>query len=412
MYPLFLPEDRAQIQKSNLYTINDIIAFRKKNKLIAHRIVHIFPDGDHFITKGDNNMEPDGIIGRDKILGKVSAIKRGKNLINLDHFYLTQSSFYLSQLKLINKLFGKKKLRYIILRGIIPYIYYLKKIPRRLYNDCDILVRNNDFQTAIKALETAGFKKLTPSLFRRELENPTETTLVKNLIPFPVQIDLHRCLGIPFTKVTNLNALFPKLIDFEKTLFRNTSKANIQSQKFPILTKEILFIYLILHWYKHNFVGLYRIDLANSLIKTDFDWRKVLKIVRKYQLESIVFMGIFFLKKYFQTQIPQEFLLNLKVNNIKKTIISGLANLITPFKATSKARAGAKKVALLMFLSPSTLSEKLKILLSRKNLGLVLPTISSIVLTSFFKTSKSRFLSEDSEFHYLNPGSKTKSISL
>lgn len=411
MYPLFLPEDRAQIQKSNLYSVDDIIAFRKNDRIIAHRIIYVFPNGKRFITKGDNNTEPDEIIGRDGILGKVSAIKRGKNLINLDHLYLTQSSFYLSQLKYINKLFGKKKLNYIILRGIIPYIHYLKKIPRRLYFDCDILVKNNDFQTAIEALETAGFKKLTPSLFKREFNNPTEITLVKSFVPFPVQIDLHRSLGIPFTKVTNLNALLPKLKDFEKSLFRNISKANVQSQQFPVLTKEILFICLVLHWYKHNFEGLYRMDLANSLIKADFDWKKVSIIVRKYQLEAIVFMGIILLNKYFQTRIPRQFLMKFKISLIKKSIMTISANSLYSFGTASKTRAGAKRVALLMLLSPSTLSEKLKILLTRKNLGLVLLTLISIASASFFKAPRSRFLSEDTAFHNLNPSSKTKAIS-
>lgn len=78
MYPLIrncdtitispLPSDRPQL--------GDVVAFfrPRKSKLVVHRVIGRIEDC--YITKGDNNGDPDGLIPRKNILGYVTAVQR------------------------------------------------------------------------------------------------------------------------------------------------------------------------------------------------------------------------------------------------------------------------------------------------------------------------------------------------
>lgn len=64
----------------------DIVVFRYKSKLIAHRVLRIYEDnvGPIFITKGDNVLHFDPPLSKKEIVGRVLAIKRGGRYMSLD----------------------------------------------------------------------------------------------------------------------------------------------------------------------------------------------------------------------------------------------------------------------------------------------------------------------------------------
>ena len=51
--------------------VGDIILFRKDGRLRAHRIVR--RSKGFFLTRGDSGVDPDGIVSREQIIGKVLA---------------------------------------------------------------------------------------------------------------------------------------------------------------------------------------------------------------------------------------------------------------------------------------------------------------------------------------------------
>ena len=65
--------------------IGDVILFEKGNAFCTHRLIHTKKKDDitHYITKGDKLIGFDVPITEDKIVGKVCAIERKKQLIDL-----------------------------------------------------------------------------------------------------------------------------------------------------------------------------------------------------------------------------------------------------------------------------------------------------------------------------------------
>ena len=53
----------------------DIVSYQKDNEVITHRVIEVTEDG--YITKGDNNNAPDGLIKKDQIIGKVVKTLKG-----------------------------------------------------------------------------------------------------------------------------------------------------------------------------------------------------------------------------------------------------------------------------------------------------------------------------------------------
>jgi signal peptidase I len=64
----------------------DVIVFRHKGTLIAHRVLRIEggDDGPTFVTKGDNAPQLDPPLRADEIVGRVLAIERGGRHTSLD----------------------------------------------------------------------------------------------------------------------------------------------------------------------------------------------------------------------------------------------------------------------------------------------------------------------------------------
>ena len=412
MLPLILPSDRVILAKEDSYKINDIVVFLRGKMLIAHRIVYGSPDGKYFITKGDNNVRTDKKISPDAILGKVVALKRGKRTIPINHLYLIQSSFYLSELATIAKLFKRAGINYIILRGVATHLRFTGEPPQRHYADSDILVRPRDFVKTVEVLEKAGYNKLPPTLFGIEFVNATEASLTKPLLPYPVNIDLHRNLGIPFTKLVQLNSLFPKMSAFENELFKHRAWVKINRTLLPLLNKEYLFVYTTLHWYKHNFEGAHRVDLIQSLMGAGVNLSKAIGIANKYKLSAVTHLSLLIMKKYFSIELPKGLLPRLKVGRLKKLLIYLSLPFLSPFSTGTRALSGIKRVFLVLALSPTSFAQKLRLLLSRKTLQFLPLTVFSLVWGKLTRAGRSRYIIEDYASHELNPNSKTKSISL
>lgn len=319
MAPLILPSDKPIVKKSKNHKLNDIVVISKKSRLVAHRVIYLSLNKKYLVTKGDNNYKSDGKIKQEKVLGKVEEIKRNKELINLSHIYFSQSSSYLKELAQINKAFHKKSINYLILKGLILNLFVKNAPPQRLYFDADLLIQKKDLQKTASLLQKLGFQKLQPELFKKTAKKPSQLTLVKKTEPFPVYIDLHIEPGVGFTKLTNLNSLLPQIKTFNKHLFSTTQKVKVESTSFLLLRNDELLVYLLLHFYHHNFNGIHRLELINELInKKKIDWKKVENMTRRFRLENFIYPGILMTMKYYNTKIPHTVLANIKRSRLRK----------------------------------------------------------------------------------------------
>ena len=375
MMPLILPGDKPVVKKAAKYKVNDIVVFNKSGRLIAHRIIYILPLGKYFITKGDNKLKADGKIKKSQILGRVEVIKRNGQMIRLSHFYLSQSSVYLEQLKKINKAFIKNKVPYIILKGLPLHIHFNHAPPQRIYFDADLLIKRRDLKKTTKILNKLGYKKVPPILFGKKIKSPLQISFIKRDKPFHTTIDLHLEPSIGFVKLGKLNQLLPPIKPFQKHLFNNINLISINKTELPILETETLIISLLLHLFHHNFQGTHRIHFINSLIiNQKIDWSIIAKITYKFKLENLVYPGLLTLKRYYQTPIPYK---DISPTFGQKFISCTIIRLISSFSSARKTQEGIKRFVFLVLLSPAPLLQKARILGDRDTRVYFLTTIRS-----------------------------------
>ncbi len=390
MLPLIKLSDKSLLSKTHSFKINDIIAFNKKGLLIAHRLIYVYPQKNFFVTKGDNNLKADGKIKPSQILGKVEEIEREGQKIRLGHVYLSQSINYLRELNRINIEFNNNGLAYIILKGLPLHLHFSKTPPRRLYFDADILIPKKDLVKASVILKNLGFRRLQLRLFAKSIKNPSQITFIKNTRPFPVAIDVHLEPAIALTKVKSLNRLIPKTSQFTKYLFDNIQEIKVENSVFPILKTDELVLYLMLHFYHHNFNGIHRLELINTVIKKEkINWDNISNLAKKFRFENFIYSVILMHKKYSNTKIPSSFIKEITPSFFPRLSATIIANAINPFNSGGRTEEGIKRFLLLMLLSPVPITRKLEIITNKETLSYILPSINSLLSSSFKKSRKS-----------------------
>ncbi|MCU4163582.1 S24/S26 family peptidase [Carboxylicivirga caseinilyticus] len=84
MFPLLLPGDKLKISPERTYAKGDIIVFKGKETLIAHRIISI--SNTKVICKGDSLFSTDPILSEQGILGKVIGRTRKNSYRSVNHW--------------------------------------------------------------------------------------------------------------------------------------------------------------------------------------------------------------------------------------------------------------------------------------------------------------------------------------
>ncbi len=79
MFPLIRTGDWITISPNRNPVVDDIIVFKKNDRMVCHRLVKIFMKNGrkYYRTRGDSFLSSDGPITADQILGKVEKIERG-----------------------------------------------------------------------------------------------------------------------------------------------------------------------------------------------------------------------------------------------------------------------------------------------------------------------------------------------
>lgn len=390
MVPLILPKDKPIVSRGRPYELNDIVVFKKRNRLIAHRIIYVPPDKKFFITKGDNNLTSDGKIGEDEILGKVTRVKRGNQVVDLSHLYLAQSFSYLKALKEVVKELNSEKIPFIVLKGLPLHIFYRGQIPQRLYVDVDILVKAKDFEKVTKILGKEGFVVLPSRFFWKRIEEPSQTSFVKVAKPFPIEIDLHKEATFGFAKAREINRLLPSEDIFSRYLFKNIRKIKVDGISFPVLKTYALCLYLLLHLFRHNFKGPHRFELLDTILRKEkIDWEELSNKLSLFEFNNFVYPAFLILKALYKTPIPRRFVRDVSPGLIVRIFASIIAKRVDPFSRRGRAFEGSQKAIFVLFLSHKSMKDKLGVLLSRKTFGYFLGVIKFFFSRVFKNSSTS-----------------------
>jgi len=377
MLPILRPNDIVYFKKTPFLKIkvNDLIIFKKKNQLITHRV--IYKTKKYLITKGDNNPNSDGKIYPKQVLGRVYQIKRNGQIFKPETLYLIQSTHYFSEIVKIKNEFDKKNINYVFLKGLPLHLYFEGTHPKRLYADCDVLVDKKDSQEAEKILFSFGYQKADTSLssFQKKLQDKqVENAYYKTINGFTVVFDLHLEVVFMMTQLGKLEALYQqKLIDdLTEEFLKTKRKIKINNEPFLILDTFYLILYLALHLFHHNFSGAFRYDFLDKVIKKSKisikSWQEIALIIKKYQLNNLVFSVFFLLKKYYQSPIPKNFFKKIQPKTLNNfyTIFTlpftQFLHKINIFNDEPRIRAGIKRFLYLFIFSPSPFWKKILII--------------------------------------------------
>ena len=78
MYPLIRDSDYLHVEPCEAVRVGDVVLVLAERGLTAHRVLSV---GAVVVTRGDNAPAADDQVGREKVLGKVTAvIREGKRL--------------------------------------------------------------------------------------------------------------------------------------------------------------------------------------------------------------------------------------------------------------------------------------------------------------------------------------------
>lgn len=374
MMPVLWPNDSLYIKKIpfNRVRTDDIVLIQKNLRLISHRV--IYRKNNYVITKGDNSLYSDGKAFPNHLVGVVYKIKRANKLIGHQTLYLLQSTHYFKEIvRLINALV-KDRISYVILKGLPLHLYYKKAQPKRIYADCDVLIAKKDRNCALTVFSKLNYK------VRSDTGHKIEFILNKKG-SFPVIFDLHFEASFLMTQIADLDLLYPKKLMGELTsdFLQNRRAVAIRGEKFYLLSPSNQIIYLALHFFHHNFRGIFRLSFLDSIISQSrlkmADWQLIKEKIEKYKLHNFAYPVFFFLKKYYKTSFPKSFV-SPKLYNFKNLNI---------FDDETRLQAGATRFKNIFYLSPISILLKIWVFLD--------PRIAYLTLSVLLKKFKRLFFS-------------------
>lgn len=370
MFPLLHSGDRIYFEKCSFksYRTNDLILIKKNKRLMIHRVIYI--GKDYLICKGDNNKIDDGLIYAKNVIAKAVKINRKGKIIDLDNIYLLQSTIYFQTLVQIIKFFAEENINYVILKGLPLHLYFEKTHPRRLFADIDILVNKMDFGKVEMIFKKNGFRRITASysLMHKLLKNKlTEISFAKKIKGFPIVFDIHIEANFLMNQLGRLDALYSQSnIDLMTTEFlQRKKKIKVRNETFYILHLPDLIFYLSMHFFHHNFRGIFRLELIAKIISksgtSNEQLNQISELVRKYKVKYYIYPVSVLLKKYFSELLLKQDNKNFKMEKNKLNYINKNILMKNPFAVENRIEEGVRRFKILFTLSDETFFRKMLI---------------------------------------------------
>ncbi len=329
MYPIIIPNDMLYLKYVTFRNlkVNDIVVYNIGNRLLQQRVIYA---SNYVVLQGDNNITTYKINNGNNIIGKILKIKRNNIVYSPEDFYTFQSSLYFREITKIKIRLKKAGIDPIFLKGLIPYLYYFKNIPHRIYADCDILIKKEKYFLIKKILLRLGYREILENKYAKMHKLlrsiPTEFIFTKELSNIIINLDIHLEVIYLMTQNGIFGELYSqKLLDNLSEKFqKEKQQIKIFDETFFILSPENMIIYLSLHFYQHNFKGVHRLELLGKLIKTkrnSINWVAIADTINMFKINNFVFPVLLILRKLYSVSIPDQYLDKIKPNkNILKYI--------------------------------------------------------------------------------------------
>lgn len=285
--------------------VNDIVVIKNENNTFIRRV--IYKTKSYLITKGDNNVTNDEKSYQKNILGKVYQIKRGEALFNPEYMYLIQSTIYYEEIVKLIKIFSKKNINYVFLKGLILHLYYFKSYPRRLYADCDILIDEAYKEIVHKIFAAMGYRLLHTNEYNNLQKffdkNPKEVNYVKNVNGLYVVFDVHYQIAIAGHVSTLPNHILQKEeLLLTKDFLSSKKTITLSKTQFSILEPHRQILYLLLHFYQHKWSGIEHLDFISRVfnaIKKRINKKSIFILATDHKILSFILPSTYLLDKYF-----------------------------------------------------------------------------------------------------------------
>lgn len=382
MYP-FLKEGDVVYYKPVKYKdilMNDILVLQNDTSAFTHRV--IYKTDSLFITKGDNNLHPDRVINRDKIVGKAYKVKRGTDTLRLEDLYLIQSTLYHKEIILLQELFTAAHIPFVVLKGLPLHLYYEGRHPSKMYADCDILVKSSQRKKVFSLLIKEGYRHIHDDLVKSISHEFPEETFVKTTSGFFISFDIHYQLFLIKHLAVAENLLPARYMEhFSKRLLQNRRSVPFGQREIPLLSSEDLILYLAFHFFRHNYRDITRLKIIDTIIRRDFNssdssqkWDRISKNIQFYHLAGFIYPVFYLCRKYYDSPIPNSTMTSLKqrhqfalmiLNHIEKNV----------FAAQNRLDGGITRFIYTWCLSTEPLQKKFSVLFNKQFIFLVFWTL-------------------------------------
>lgn len=367
MLPILQPGDWLYFKKMSYrnFKVDDIVLVRTRfHNYFVHRM--LYKSKKYAVTKGDNNLFTDGKINPKRIIAKVTKIKRGNHILLPTSLYLVQSSYYLNEIIKIKDEFDGSHINYVFLKGLPIHLYFEKSHPKRVYADCDILVDEKDATKAKAILKAKGYRSVGEPLIKTLKEtNYPEVSYQKSLRGFPVNFDIHTEAVFLMTQLGKIDSLYPQkhVKKLTQELLHNKKTVKIDGHSYKILDNRYLILYLLLHFFHHNYKGIFRLELISIVIKQSRlgkkDWEFLSNKINEYRLSGYIYPALLLLRKYYNNELPVSFLRMIKK---KPSVASEIVNSGSVFGVEDRMTSGINRFINIFRLSESPTVIKLTIL--------------------------------------------------
>lgn len=332
MYPLLHDSDVVYLKKTafSRLKVNDIICFKKYGTLQTHRI--IYKTDTYVITKGDNNLKADGKVHERQIIGRVFQVKRGSEIFDPEELYLVQSSLYFKEIVKIKKAFEKAGIDFVFLKGLPLHLYYEGMHPRRMYADCDVLIRKEHYRRVTSTLYHNGYEKVYPQRSDgQEIRGYQDAQICfyRSFANLPILFEIHLEPVFATTSLGNFHLLYPKQTNQElsRKFIQEKHCAIINDIPFPLLSFTNQLVYLALHFHKHDYKEIRHLllmDLVLSQISSS-DWptvmEQIIETAEAFHLQNFIYPSFYLLQEYGGEKAKRNIAPLLRHLHVKKRVL-------------------------------------------------------------------------------------------
>lgn len=391
MFPILQHGDLVEYIRCNPTHIkeNDIILTNTNGTFVTHRV--IYKTATTYITRGDNNPKADLPIQANQIFGKAIRFKRRGVWYGIQEIYLQQSILYLHEINKLAKTLSQNTVPHVFLKGVLISLRYENTIPRRIYADCDILVKRENAQQIELIFKFLGYKNVDKNFRLTTKKNKydyPEISFVKNIGKIPVVFDVHFEPVFLMTQIAGMNLLYDKqlLYDLGGMIINNRKSIQVKGMDFFMCAPTDQALYLVLHIFHHNCIDSVRYSLLNSVIlksKSSLFWKKLRLTIKKFHLEGYSYLPFLILKRYYKTPIPPSFISSIVPSWSKKKISWFLLQKTNIFNNDSRFKAGIERFILIFVLSPSPIWKKIWVFFHKDTIQTILSLIRKIGANSF-----------------------------